>query len=199
MLEDPKRWWRQVNLVEATSLDDGNVSRSCDASMTIFCSNAVSENCVHVTPLYCSMLGRRNTDSVFTMFSPLTSAGRVLSSRVLSPSRLKSLDVPHAFTGLPAAWALEGFASFRLVTVYVDADPREVADSLDIRVSPKGANIQLVGPNDSGVFAGAQEREGLCCVAPVQVYLDLLQLPERANEAAQHLRAHTLRWAVDAG
>ena len=28
----------------------------------------------------------------------------------------------------------------------------------------------------------------------VQVYLDLLQLPERATEAAQHLRAQHLTW-----
>ena len=35
--------------------------------------------------------------------------------------------------------------------------------------------------------------DGLNCVAPVQVYLDLLHLPERADEAARHLRAHQLQ------
>jgi len=33
----------------------------------------------------------------------------------------------------------------------------------------------------------------------VQVYLDLLHLPERADEAARHLRTHHLRQHADSG
>lgn len=61
---------------------------------------------------------------------------------------------------------------------------------------PVGANVQMVGPNDAGVYTGGGEYGGLRCAAPVQVYLDLLQLPERASEAAQHLRAYYLRWFI---
>ena len=113
-------------------------------------------------------------------------------ARVLA-ERLQSLNIHHAFTGLPAAWVMDQFARFRLTTVYVDGDPREAVERLGIRRAAKGANIQLVGPNDAGVFSGEQDRDGLHCVAPIQAYLDLLQLPERATDAAQHLRAHLLR------
>jgi hypothetical protein len=198
MLEDPRRWWRQTNLVEATSLDDGNVSRIVRRlDDEYFLERRERELRPRDPALLLDAWAQEYRFSGHDILSAHLSGQGVELSHGLA-ARLKSLDVPHAFTGLPAAWALEGFASFRQVTVYVDADPREVADSLDIRVNPKGSNVQLVGPNDSGVFAGAQEREGLCCVDPVQVYLDLLQLPERANEAAQHLRSHTLRWAADA-
>jgi hypothetical protein len=89
---------------------------------------------------------------------------------------------------------MDQFARFRLTTVYVAGDPRDAAELLGIRPGARGANVQLVGPNDSGVFDGEEARSGLRCVAPVQVYLDLLQLPERASEAAEHLRARHLRW-----
>jgi len=57
----------------------------------------------------------------------------------------------------------------------------------------KGENVWLVVPNDEGVFHGATEREGVRCVHPVQVYMDLKDHPERSAEAAEQLRAQLLR------
>ena len=48
-------------------------------------------------------------------------------------------------------------------------------------------------PNDEGVFQGAVEREGIPCVHPVQVYLDLKDHPERSAEAAEALRKKLLK------
>jgi hypothetical protein len=55
----------------------------------------------------------------------------------------------------------------------------------------------LVIPNDEGVFHGAVLREEIRCVHPVQAYLDLHAHPERAEEAAQKLRAEHLNWRTD--
>ena len=63
-----------------------------------------------------------------------------------------------------------------------------------MRPNARGANVQLVGPDDQGVFDGRRSEDGLPCVAPVQVYLDLLSLPERAAEAADELRANDGLW-----
>jgi len=51
-----------------------------------------------------------------------------------------------------------------------------------LREDAQGANMWLVVPNDQGVFHGAADWEGVRCVHPVQVYLDLLAHPERARE-----------------
>lgn len=102
--------------------------------------------------------------------------------------RLAQAGIDHAFTGLPAAWALDRWARFRLVSLYVDGDPRAAADLLGLRRNERGANVQIIGPDDAGVLAGRGVRDGLACVAPVQVYLDLQHLPERAAEAAEQLR-----------
>lgn len=47
-------------------------------------------------------------------------------------------------------------------------------------VATRGANGQLIGPDDRGVFDGGGDVDGLPCVTRVQVYLDRLHLPERA-------------------
>lgn len=101
--------------------------------------------------------------------------------------RLRSADITHWFTGLPAAWAYDQFAMFRLVSVFVDGDPEIVARDLELRPSARGANIHLIAAGDQKLEIGQADPEGLRCAHPTQVYLDLLGLPERASEAAEHL------------
>jgi hypothetical protein len=54
--------------------------------------------------------------------------------------------------------------------------------------------VWLVVPNDEGVFHGSSEREGIRCVHPVQVYLDLAAHPERASDAVNELRERYVSW-----
>jgi hypothetical protein len=112
--------------------------------------------------------------------------------------RLAGAGIEHAFTGLPAAWALGHHARFRLTSVYVDGDPRAAADALGLRRGDRGANVQLIGPDDVGVFHGSRDIDGYPCVSPVQVYLDLQHLPERAKDAADQLRDDKLLWGPHA-
>jgi hypothetical protein len=103
--------------------------------------------------------------------------------------------IDHAATGLAAAWMYTRFAAFRIATIYLPADPSPALfDRLGYRPDPRGANLWLVVPNDAGVFHGATEKDGVPCVHPVQAYLDLKDQPERASEAAEHLRAQMLNW-----
>ncbi|NOY92747.1 MAG: hypothetical protein GXP55_16275 [Deltaproteobacteria bacterium] len=44
------------------------------------------------------------------------------------------------------------------------------------------------------MFQGAQDRDGVRYVHPVQAYLDLEEHPERAAEAAERVRAEHLTW-----
>ena len=102
---------------------------------------------------------------------------------------LEAHDTRYAATGLAAAWLLTHQASFRLVTVYLDQPPSdELLRKARFRMEPRGANVWLVLPKDSGVFDGVRALEGIQCVHPVQVFLDLKGQPERAGEAAIELR-----------
>ncbi|MEI6501256.1 MAG: type IV toxin-antitoxin system AbiEi family antitoxin [Armatimonadota bacterium] len=106
-----------------------------------------------------------------------------------------SRGVEYAATGLAAAWLLEPFASFRLVTVYVKQWPdSEVMSELSVRDDPKGANVWFVLPKDEGVFYGSGQTDGTKHVNQVQVYLDLKGQAERSEEAAGELRRRRLNW-----
>lgn len=101
----------------------------------------------------------------------------------------------YAATGLAAAWLLTRFAAFRLVTMYVSRPPAAgLLDQVGFREEARGANVWLVVPDDEGVLHGAADREGVPCVHPVQAYLDLRDHPERAEDAAERLRADYLNW-----
>ncbi len=111
---------------------------------------------------------------------------------------LAEQGIERAATGLAGAWALTRFATFRIVTLYLPVDPSPAfLERLGCREDPRGANLWLVVPNDAGVFQGAVEKDGIRCVHPVQVYVDLKGHPERAPEAAERLRAELLTWKRD--
>lgn len=111
---------------------------------------------------------------------------------------LANASEDYAATGLAAAWLLDRFAGFRTVSLYLPEAPTpELESALSFREDARGANVWLVIPNDEGVFHGAALREGVRYVHPVQAYLDLHAHPERADEAAQRLRAERLKWRTD--
>ena len=109
-------------------------------------------------------------------------------------AELRKTKVEHAFTGLVAAWLLNQFAGFRLVVCYLAQLPdSELKQAVGFHEEEGGENVWLVLPNDDGVFHGAAEHDGIRCVHPVQVYLDLKSHPERAADAADQLRKTILR------
>lgn len=198
LLLEPGRWWRQVELANATGLDDGRVSRLVRRLSELDLLEAEDGKVRPRDPG--ALLDAWAEDYDFhkhaIVAGHLTGSGVELARRL--GETLTRNELGHAFTGLPAAWMLDGFAQFRLVSVYVPGNPYELAELIEMRVEPRGANVKLVGPNDSGIFDGAHEAGGVTCVAPVQAYLDLLALPERAPEAALHLRNEVLGWRTRA-
>ena len=114
-------------------------------------------------------------------------------SKALSDSGIK-----HAATGFAAAWAFTHFAGHRLSTVYLNREPGdEILEKAGFRRESRGANTWLVVPNDDGVFDSSSQADGIWCVHPVQVYVDLKAHPERSSEAAEELRRRLLSWGRD--
>ena len=112
---------------------------------------------------------------------------------------LSAAKIDHAATGLSAAWQLTRSVGFRTATFFVEerksaAVTKTVKENLGFRDDARGANLWLAVPNDAGVFQGVEEKDGVRCVHPVQVYLDLKEHPERAAEAANRIRTEFLTW-----
>jgi hypothetical protein len=188
MLLDPARWWRQKELSEHTDLDPSRVSR---VVRRLEDDDLLARDGAAVRPqdqnaLIDAWADEYRFDRHDIVTGHVSGSGVELAREL--HAELSQARVGHAFTGLPAAWVLERFARFRLNSVYVQGDPRDAADAIGMRRNERGANVQLIGPEDYGVFDAKRDVDGLPCVAPVQVYLDLLALPERAREAAEELR-----------
>lgn len=108
---------------------------------------------------------------------------------------LERSNTDYAATGLAGAWLASHFASFRLTTFYLREMPSDkLLDDLKLVDQSSGANVWLVVPDDEGVFQGASIRNGVRCVHPVQLYLDLKDHPERSKEAAAAIREEFLNW-----
>jgi hypothetical protein len=194
LLLDPSRWWRQVDLVRETGLDVGHLSRivrRLDDDELLEHRDAQFRT-RDPEMLLDAWADDYRFDRHDLVAAHLTGTGTELAAEL--HRRLTDAGVEHGFTGLPAAWALNRHARYRLVSVFVHGDPRAAIDTAGLRRGTRGANVQMIGPNDNGVFAGASEIDGLRCVSAPQVYLDLLHLPERAQDAADQLRSDGLLW-----
>lgn len=196
LLNDPARWWRQRDLAVATGLDDGRVSKIV---RRLSDDHLLERRGHEVRPLDPELLLDAWADDYrfdrHDIVLGHASGNGIELARGLS-ERLTKLGIRNALTGLPAAWLLDRFASFRLTTIYVEGDPRDAAERLELRQNERGANVQLVGPNDLDVMSGGAEIDGVSVASPPQIYLDLLALPERAREAAEHLRSSGRLWST---
>jgi len=194
LLLDPERWWLQKELAERTDLDPGRISR---VVRRLDDDELLARDGARLRPRDANLLlDAWSDDYRFDRHDIVTGhlSGSGLELARELHEELEQSAIDHAFTGLPAAWALDRFARFRLVSVYVAGDPRDAGDAVGLRRNERGANIQLIGPDDRGVFDGQQAVDNLPCVAPIQVYLDLGHLPERAAEAAEQLRSQGGLW-----
>ena len=115
---------------------------------------------------------------------------------VLEPRGLQALDkrlratkVAYAATGALAAQRFDPIAPARLAAIYV-TDAIEAIERLDLRETDAGANVVLLEPFDPVVFDRTVERDGLCCVAPSQLAVDLLTGPGREPSQGEQM----LKW-----
>jgi hypothetical protein len=197
LLLDPARWWKQSELSQEGNLGAGYVSRICKR---LDAEQLIDRNDEHALRPRDSNLLLDAWQSQYRFDRHDIQRGHVAarSGEELLDRVSKVLDtasVHYAATGLAAAWLLAPFAGFRLVTFYMDDAPSEqLLRQLKWHPEERGANLWLVRPNDAGVFHGADDVQGVSCVSAVQAYLDLEAMPERAEEAAAHLREERLRW-----
>ncbi len=196
LLMEPARAFRQKELVRESGLDDGFVSRivrRLDADHLIDRDERGAIRVRDPDLLLDAWREAYDFSKHRIVAGHITGKGEELIGRIAH--RLDAVEINYAITGLAAAWLQMRYASFRLVTFFVDRLPGdEVASALGFHEEPSGANVWLVMPNDASVFFGATRRGRLRCVHPLQTYLDLRSQPERAPEVAEQLRHRFLRW-----
>lgn len=102
---------------------------------------------------------------------------------------LATAGIAYVATGAYAAQKFSPIAPTKIVTLYVE-NPVLTVNRLGLREVDAGANVVLLEPFDSVVFERAATRDGLRCVAPSQLAVDLLTGPGREPTQGEEL----LRW-----
>ncbi len=185
---------RQRSLAQDTGLNEGYVSRVVGKLVETGLAERVDEG-VRVVDANL-LLDAWHEEYRFNRHMVIAGHVGASSGDVATRSlaeKLWEFEIPYATTGLSAAWLWTRYAGFRLSTIcLVDVPSNALMVDLGFRAEARGANTWLVIPNDEGVLHGASEVEGIRCVHPLQVYLDLKGHPERAQEAAEELRSRML-------
>jgi len=197
LLIAPERAFMQAELVEATGVDKGRVSRLLrrleDMSLVARENSAIRLK----EPSLVLEAWREAYD--FEKHDILRGHVGVRSSDELIRrlfAKSSSSKGRYALTGLAGAWYLTRFAGFRLTTVFTSEIPsKKWLDAIGFQEQLRGANLWLVRPVDDGVFDGTRVIDGVSTAHPIQVYLDLKAHPERASEAAAEVRSRFLNWS----
>ena len=115
---------------------------------------------------------------------------------VLEPRSLPAIEkklgatkIAYAATGALAAQRFDPIAPARLAAIYV-TDAIQAIDRLDLRETEVGSNVVLLEPLDPVVFDRTVDRDGLRCVAPSQLAVDLLTGPGREPSQGEQM----LKW-----
>jgi hypothetical protein len=103
-------------------------------------------------------------------------------------AKLGNLKRGYALTGAFAAQQFSPVAPARLAAIYVN-DVIGWSERLDLRPADTGANVWLLEPYDGVVFDRTTIRDGVVCVSPTQLAVDLLTGPGRDPSEGEELLA----------
>ncbi len=101
--------------------------------------------------------------------------------------------IRYALTGFSGAARYAPSVRYQRAMAYVSRDVERMVKLLSLKEVTSGANVTFLIPYDEGVLYGARSVEGICIASPVQVYLDLLGMKGRGEEAAQAILDEVIR------
>jgi hypothetical protein len=200
MLRDPHRAWRVTELAQVADVSLGHVSNVRTGLLDREWAQ-VSDEGLHLSEpdalldewcdAYEPPAGRRMSFYTTLHGSSLEEAAR----RVLHVDREAGLAV---FASFSAAQWLAPYGRTGMQYFYADnAGLDRLKEHLKLSLSPKGENVIVTVPKDSGLFRDTVEpAKGAVCTSAVQTYLDLWVSGERGQEAAEHLRQEKLSWQM---
>lgn len=109
-----------------------------------------------------------------------------------------SSQIRCALTGLSGAWRAAPMVRYSAASAYVDvgvnhAAMDDLARCMEAKPVDTGANLILYPTRDESVFFGMRSLAGMNVVSPIQLYLDLLQVAGRGEDAASEIMAKEIK------
>jgi hypothetical protein len=104
----------------------------------------------------------------------------------------QDLNIRAGLTGFSGGARLAPAVRYQRVMAYVE-DPEKLALSMELKEVNSGANVLLLDPYDEGVFYGSQSLGDDRIVSPIQIYLDLMSITGRGEEAGESIMEQVIK------
>lgn len=188
LLSRPYAEWIQKDIVERTGLSKGLVSRIINKMIEAGYVTKKGEK-----------LALADFDDLFSAWieSEMKRRERKKNYYVWAqnpPKLMKTLaeklsrnKIKYAFTQEAGASLVAPFATFDIVSVYVESLDKFPETSLCASGADKGFNLTVIEAPDKYMFTRTQEKLGLKVVDNIQLYADLKKNPLRGEKQSGHL------------
>jgi len=99
----------------------------------------------------------------------------------------KYKNIKYAFTAFSGAARYSPYVKYQRVMAYIQESELDFEHALNLKTVQSGANLTLIIPYDEGVFYKSKEIDNCFVAAPIQIFLDLINMKNRGEEAADFL------------
>ena len=193
LLTDPKKPWRVQALAQEAAVSLGQVANVKSLlEDREWLKRADAGLCLN------------DPDSLLTEWSENFNPRKNIPRNYYTLNNIAEIEADLAKTceGEGTAYALTGFSGaaryapsvrYQRAMAYVSRDVENIAKTLSLKEVTSGANVTLITPYDEGVLYGTRQIDGISIASPVQVYLDLLGLKGRGEEAAEAMLDEVIR------
>ena len=193
LLTDPKKPWRMQALAEEAEVSLGQVSnvkslledrewlKSSDAGLLLKDPESL------LSEWSANFNSRKNVPRNYYTLKSIAEMETELASTC------EGERTTYALTGFSGAARYAPSVRYQRVMAYVSRDVERIAKILSLKEVASGANVTLFTPYDEGVLYGTRQIDGVCIASPVQVYLDLLGVKGRGEEAAKAILDEVIR------
>jgi len=188
LLGQPYAEWMQKDIVERTGLSKGLVSRVINKMIETGYVTKKNEKFILT-----------NFDDLFSAWieSEMKRRERKKSYYIWAqnPSKLMEIlagrlfhdKIKYAFTQEAGASLVAPFATFDIVSVYIESLDKFPEGPLSASHVDKGFNLTVIEAPDEFIFTKAHDKGGLRVVDNLQLYADLKKNPLRGEKQATHI------------
>lgn len=188
LLSQPHAEWMQKDIVEKTKLSKGLVSRVINKMIEGGYVIKKGEKLIlaDFDDLFSSwvesqMKWRERKKNYYVWAQNTSNLMETLAEK-FSRNKIK-----YAFTQEAGASLVAPFATFDIVSVYIESLDKFPEKSLSASEADKGFNLTLIEAPDEYMFTRVQDKGGLKVVDKLQLYADLRKNPLRGEKQASHL------------
>ena len=100
---------------------------------------------------------------------------------------LSGRKIKYAFTQEAGASLVAPFATFDIVSVYIDSPDKFPEKALSASETDRAFNLTLIEASDQYIFTKAQNKGSMMVVDNLQLYADLKKNPLRGEKQADHI------------